>query len=164
MIVCVLLVSNSFGCCLAAGRSRGLRPRDRPARRDNTLGSWHQQHTQNHVWSLKHGTPLPSYVYITWLYQSLVILLQVIQKHEHVYLPVLSSLDTEMAVTVAILPPSEIKPPDSKDHGANMGPSWGRQDPGGPHVGHINFAVWDLFILHNQYCSWWWPGNIRSQA
>ena len=25
--------------------------------------------------------------------------------------------------------------PDSKVHGANMGPIWGRQDPGGPHVG-----------------------------
>ena len=25
--------------------------------------------------------------------------------------------------------------PDSKVHGANMGPTWGRQDPGGPHVG-----------------------------
>ena len=24
---------------------------------------------------------------------------------------------------------------DSKVHGANMGPIWGRQDPGGPHVG-----------------------------
>ena len=23
--------------------------------------------------------------------------------------------------------------PDSKVHGANMGPIWGRQDPGGPH-------------------------------
>ena len=39
MIVCVLLVSNSRGCCLAAGRSLGLRLRDRPVRRDNTLGS-----------------------------------------------------------------------------------------------------------------------------
>ena len=26
--------------------------------------------------------------------------------------------------------------PDSKVHGANMGPIWGRQDPGGPHVAH----------------------------
>ena len=34
--------------------------------------------------------------------------------------------------------------PDSKFHGANMGPIWGRQDPGGPHVGPINFAIWDL--------------------
>ena len=25
--------------------------------------------------------------------------------------------------------------PDSKVHGAKMGPIWGRQDPGGPHVG-----------------------------
>ena len=33
--------------------------------------------------------------------------------------------------------------PDSKVHGANMGPIWGRQDPGGPHVGPMNFAFWD---------------------
>ena len=33
---------------------------------------------------------------------------------------------------------------DSKVHGANMGPIWGRQDPGGPHVGPMNFAIWDL--------------------
>ena len=32
---------------------------------------------------------------------------------------------------------------DSKVHGANMGPIWGRQDPGGPHVGPMNFAIRD---------------------
>ena len=32
--------------------------------------------------------------------------------------------------------------PDSKDHGANMGPIWGRQDPGGPYVGPMNCAIW----------------------
>ena len=32
--------------------------------------------------------------------------------------------------------------PNSKAHGANMGPIWGQQDPGGPHVGPINFAIW----------------------
>ena len=32
--------------------------------------------------------------------------------------------------------------PDSKVYGANMGPIWGRQDPGGPHVGPMNFAIW----------------------
>ena len=32
--------------------------------------------------------------------------------------------------------------PDSKVHGAHMGPIWGRQDPGGPHVGPMNFAIW----------------------
>ena len=33
--------------------------------------------------------------------------------------------------------------PDSKVYGANMGPIWGRQDPGGPHVGPMNFAIWE---------------------
>ena len=32
--------------------------------------------------------------------------------------------------------------PDSKVQGANMGPIWGRQVPGGPHVGPVNFAIW----------------------
>ena len=32
--------------------------------------------------------------------------------------------------------------PDNKIHGANMGPIWGRQDPGGPRVGPMNFAIW----------------------
>ena len=31
--------------------------------------------------------------------------------------------------------------PDSKVHGANMGPIWGRQDPGGPHVGPMSPAI-----------------------
>ena len=31
--------------------------------------------------------------------------------------------------------------PDSKVHGDNMEPIWGRQDPGGPHVGPMNFAI-----------------------
>ena len=31
--------------------------------------------------------------------------------------------------------------PYSKVHGANMGPIWGRQDPDGPHVGPMNFAI-----------------------
>ena len=31
--------------------------------------------------------------------------------------------------------------PDSKVHVANMGPTWGRQDQGGPHVGPINLAI-----------------------
>ena len=35
--------------------------------------------------------------------------------------------------------------PDNKVHGANMGPIWGRQDPDGPHVGRMNFAIWDYY-------------------
>ena len=34
--------------------------------------------------------------------------------------------------------------PDSKVHGANMGPSWGWQDPAGPHVGPMNFDIWEI--------------------
>ena len=33
--------------------------------------------------------------------------------------------------------------PDSKVHGTNMGPIWGRQDPGGPHVGPMNLVIWE---------------------
>ena len=50
---------------------------------------------------------------------------------------------------------------DSKVHGANMGPIWGRQDPGGPHVGPMNLAIWvafygDLFNFH------WKPRVVMS--
>ena len=31
--------------------------------------------------------------------------------------------------------------PDNTVHGANMGPIWGRQDPGGPHIGPMNRAI-----------------------
>ena len=35
--------------------------------------------------------------------------------------------------------------PDSKVYGANMGPTWARQDPGGPHVIPMNLAIWEEF-------------------
>ena len=37
--------------------------------------------------------------------------------------------------------------PDSKVHGATMGPIWGRQDPGGPHVGPMNLAIWETMNI-----------------
>ena len=42
-------------------------------------------------------------------------------------------------------------PPDNKVHGANMGPIWGRQDPSGPHVGPMNFAIW----AYKTWVCWW---------
>ena len=39
---------------------------------------------------------------------------------------------------------------DSKVHGANMAPIWGRQDPGGPHVGPMNFVIWAAFCLSSR--------------
>ena len=55
---------------------------------------------------------------------------------------------------------NEIDTPDSKVHGAYMGPTWGRQGPGGPHVGPMIFAIWGdtiwgdvvLNTLHNEKC------------
>ena len=44
--------------------------------------------------------------------------------------------------TEANIPTSVDIHPESKVHGANMGPIWGRQDPGGPHVGPMTFAIW----------------------
>ena len=35
-----------------------------------------------------------------------------------------------------------ITPSDSKVPGANMGPTWGGQDPGGRHVSRVNLAIW----------------------
>ena len=37
--------------------------------------------------------------------------------------------------------------PANKVNEANMGPTWGRQDPGGSHVGPINLAIWDDIII-----------------
>ena len=39
--------------------------------------------------------------------------------------------------------------PDSKVRGANMGPIWSRQDPGGSHVGPINFAIYVYWFKNN---------------
>ena len=40
--------------------------------------------------------------------------------------------------------------PDSKVHGTNMGPIWGRQYPDGPQVGPMNFAIWE-YILRSHH-------------
>ena len=44
--------------------------------------------------------------------------------------------------------------PDSKVHEANMGPFWGRQDPGGPHSGPMNFA------MGSHYLNQCWPRSV----
>ena len=49
--------------------------------------------------------------------------------------------------------------PDSKVHGATMGPIWGRQDPGGPRGGPMNLVIWvhpcekviGIFFQHNSF-------------
>ena len=34
--------------------------------------------------------------------------------------------------------------PDKKVYGANIRPTWGRQDPGGPYVGPMNLDIWGV--------------------
>ena len=48
--------------------------------------------------------------------------------------------------------------PDSKVHGANMGPTWVLSAPDGPHIGPMNFAIWDQdlgpgFVWYNSVAS-----------
>ena len=38
--------------------------------------------------------------------------------------------------------------PDNKVHGTNMGPTWGRQDPGRPHVGPMKIAIWGVLVWY----------------
>ena len=38
--------------------------------------------------------------------------------------------------------------PDSKVHGAYMGPTWGRQAPSGLHVGTMNLAIRVMFLAY----------------
>ena len=53
------------------------------------------------------------------------------------------SLSAEMLIRTNYIPGSKV-------HGANMGPTWGRQDQGGPHVGPVNFDIWDVITLDNK--------------
>ena len=56
--------------------------------------------------------------------------------------------------------------PESKVHGANRGAIWGRQDPGGPHVGPMNFAIcehieaaWPIYMRQ-----WTRPSLVQIMA
>ena len=50
--------------------------------------------------------------------------------------------------------------PDKKINGANVGPTWGRQDPSGSHVGHMNLVNWDQTIICQNWAS---TGLILSE-
>ena len=47
--------------------------------------------------------------------------------------------------------------PDSKVHRTNMGPTWDRQDPGGPHVGHMKRHEWLWWMRYIHSC---FPGLL----
>ena len=63
----------------------------------------------------------------------------------HVYTEdVLTANKRRGAVSIVLL---WVTDPYDKVHDANIGPIWGRQDPDGPHVGPMNFAIWGRFIV-----------------
>ena len=39
--------------------------------------------------------------------------------------------------------------PESKIHGANVGHTWGRQDPGGPHIDYMNLVIRVSYVLQS---------------
>ena len=55
-----------------------------------------------------------------------------------------SYIEDDMGILVRWHTQLDYTNPDTKIHGANVGPTWGHQDPGGPHVGHKNLAIWEM--------------------
>ena len=49
---------------------------------------------------------------------------------------------------------SQYGTPDSKVHGANMGPTWVLSAPDGPHVGPMNLAIRDALFTPNVVVQW----------
>ena len=45
---------------------------------------------------------------------------------------------------------NQISNPDSKVHGANMGPIWVLLAPKGPNVGHMNLDIWEVWYMYTQ--------------
>ena len=58
------------------------------------------------------------------------------------YIILISQASGQETMSVALITSLGRTSPDSKVHGANMGPAWGRQVPGGPHVGPMNRTIW----------------------
>ena len=58
------------------------------------------------------------------------------------------SQNSQIWHSYTISPCSWFEPiPDSKVHGANMGPTWVLSAPGGPHVGLMNLAIRDVIAM-----------------
>ena len=52
--------------------------------------------------------------------------------------------------------------PDSKVHGANVGPIWGRHNPGGPNAGPMNLAICDICQLNLVDIFQIWTGHVDT--
>ena len=54
--------------------------------------------------------------------------------------------------------------PDSKVPGSYMGPAWGRQDPGGRHVGPMILAIWGVSLLPDREMSYLKPYILYQEV
>ena len=52
--------------------------------------------------------------------------------------------------------------PNNKVHGANMGPIWGRQDPGRPHVCPMNLAIWVSKQHEREWVKYHWRQHLKK--
>ena len=69
---------------------------------------------------------------------------------EHIYkwfMSFIATINKLCRALAALIKMINVNIPDSKVHGANMGPIWGRQDSCGPHVGPMNFVIWDFMFV-----------------
>ena len=85
------------------------------------------------------------------------------QRHEHnFYISEKSCRESTGAALIVFLLISLCTKPDSKVDGANMGLTWGQNDPGGPHVGPKNLSIWESLVaiemrwLKSHVMSYWW--------
>ena len=90
--------------------------------------------------ALLHIAPIP----LPWpwlLYRIVIVLLQYNKWLSTVGACYCVSMMTQYCIGCNSCKCHVNKVPDSMVHGTNMGPTWGRQDPGGPHVGPMNLAI-----------------------
>ena len=86
-------------------------------------------------------------VCLKWLYCHILTVAPFIQIPEKLSFYSITTVQTMFGFIMARCSFSFVCP-DSKVRGANMGPIWGRQDPGVPHVGTMNFAIWVHIASH----------------
>ena len=136
---------------------------------DSRTDAWHDNNTRRRQWRL--WVKVSSTVCDIW--SSLYITLKFVYRHQSLASSSLSRSDSK-SIKIYIYFKSYIQlgrktylllciNPDSKVHGASMGPTWALSVPDGPHVGPMNLAIRVLiqkseYRLHGFYdteCRWW---------
>ena len=54
--------------------------------------------------------------------------------------------------------------PDSKVHGANMGPNWVLSAPDGPHVGPMNLAIREVMVFQVTPLEYYMRGHFKHSG